>query len=806
MLKNWINIFLYHFRNNMFFTTLNIVGLSMGIAGLIFAILYWNDEQSYNAWNPEKDKVFQVIVDIGDQTIWSSMPEPVGELIAAEPEIDQYCYSDGWYHSAVFYYGNKKEIVEKVYQAQENFFSFFPFEFKHGNPKTALKENTIVLSESTAERLFGVENPMGKRIRIDQKEHTVTGVYQIKGNSSIAPQAVVSNLKWRLEENKGQWGNFNFTLLLKLKSPKDSAVVAKKLNRLFYVNRTLYWAKEEGISPEEYIKKYGQNKIMIEPISTARLHSRVDGHPEGKGNYQFLMIMMGLSVLILVLSIVNYVNLSTANAIKRAKEVGIRKIIGASKANIVFQFLFETIIITIIAILLSLVIVELSLPYYNEFLGKKLMIHSSQFYVQLIAIFLVTVLLAGIFPAIYVANFESLKVIKGSFDRSKSGIWIRNGMLILQFAIATFFIIGSYIVYEQINYFSNKDLGFKAEQVIQINYNNTYNWREEGFREKLYSRYHLIKHEIQKIKGVKKVSTGAFTFSDGANSSSSYTYKDITIQGQNMGIDFDMIDMMKIQIVQGRNLSSSIASDSIDNVLINEKAVALMNEKNPLGKEIDWNKKLKIVGIVKDFHVYGPDREIPPMTFFHFKTVDWMIQNVNKIYVKVDTQHLEETLTNIEKFWVKNIDTEYPFTYDFVDKAYARTYETYTKQRNLFSLLNVIVIIIALFGLFSLASFSIQRRMKEIAIRKTLGAETNVLLKELSKQYIIFCVIGFAIALFPVYYLLNKWLENFVYRIAISGTPFIVGFFVLMFLTLVVVLSKAYQATKVDVLKYLKYE
>jgi putative ABC transport system permease protein len=194
------------------------------------------------------------------------------------------------------------------------------------------------------------------------------------------------------------------------------------------------------------------------------------------------------------------------------------------------------------------------------------------------------------------------------------------------------------------------------------------------------------------------------------------------------------------------------------------------------------------------------------MVFFHFKTIDWMLQNASKIHVKISGDNPEQTLAEIEKFWTKKVDTEYPFSYDFVDKAYARTYETYVKQKNLFSLLNVIVILIALFGLFALASFSIQRRMKEIAIRKTLGAETGVLLQELSKQYIVFCLIGFAIALFPVYYLLNKWLENFVFRIAISFTPFIIGFVVLLLLTLLVVLSRAYQATRLDVLKYLKYE
>lgn len=380
-------------------------------------------------------------------------------------------------------------------------------------------------------------------------------------------------------------------------------------------------------------------------------------------------------------------------------------------------------------------------------------------------------------------------------------------MLIFQFAIATFFLVGFNIVFQQINYISSKDLGFKGNQVIQIDYRNPYNYKETDYKKKIFGRFNLIKNEVSKIKGVESVASGSFTFQNGSGSSSSFVYNNVSIQGQNMGIDFEMFDLMQIKIKEGRGLSPNFSSDTINSMLINETAAKMMKDSLLIGKTIDWNdNKLKIVGIVKDFHVYGPQAEIPPMVFYHFKTIDWMLQNVSKIYVKVNPENTEQTINTIEKFWIKTVDSEYPFTYDFVDKAYARTYKQYVNQRNLFSLLNAVVILIALFGLFSLASFSIQRRMKEIAIRKTLGAETHVLLKELSKQYIVFCIIGFCIAVVPVYYFLDLWLENFAYRIAISWIPFVVGFFVLLFLTLVVVLSKAYSATKVDVLKYLKYE
>jgi putative ABC transport system permease protein len=811
MLKNWIRIFLYQMKSNKLFTALNILGLSLGIAGLVFAILYWNDEKSYNAWVPENDRIFQVVNDLGDLNIWATNISQTGPLLKTyAPQVESYCYLNDWYYDEIISYKGKKELISKILDSQKNFFSFYPFEFVKGNAKNALPDkSSIALSEYAAKRLFGDEDPMNKQVQYSGRTLTVTSVYKIEGKSSFEPYVVTNIIDDRLKDDsaRDQWGNFSYGLLVKLKNPDQKAAVEKAIEKIYYENRIKRYAKVEGISPEEYAKKNGITKVYLEQMNDLRLHSIASGNPEGKGNYQFLLIMLGLSVLILILSIVNYVNLATANAIKRAKEVGVRKILGATKANIIRQFIFETTLTTAFSILIALVIVELSLPYYNEFLGKELIIYGSQFYTELALILMVVILTAGIFPAIYVSNFEALKVLKGNFGRSKSGVWLRNGMLILQFTIASFFIIGSYIVHEQVLYMSSKDLGFKGGQVLQIKYRNVYDYKEEDYTKKLVNKYYMIKQEAGKIHGVEKVSIGTFGFGAGPSSSSSYSYNDVSIQGTNMAVDFDMLEMLNVKMAMGRNLSEKFASDTISSMMINETAMRMMKEKNPIGKKVQWNDKvLEIVGVVKDFHVNSPQEEIPPMTFFHFKTINWMLQNANNVYVKVEAENMEQTIAGLEKFWVTKVDTEYPFSYDFVDKNFARSYETYVKQKKLFSLLNIIVIIIALFGLFALASYSIQRRMKEIAIRKTLGAETQTLLHELSKQYIVFCIIGFVLALFPAYYLLDKWLSNFAYRIPITVSPFLIGFIVLLLLTLIVVLSKAYQATRINVLKYLKYE
>jgi len=800
MIQNWLKVFVYHFKQHKLFSILNILGLSIGISGLIFAILYWNEEHAYNEWNPEKDKVYEVINDVEGAGKWAWNVAPTAPILeASSKNIESYCYYTAWYSEEILNYNGKKEMIKKIGAAESNFFSYFPFEFIAGNAKTAIQDqSSIALSEDVAKLFFKDENPIGKQMIYDGKPYAVRGVYRIPGKSSMAPDVM---LHLKMDKNSESWGDFNYGLMLKIKSPDKVNAVCKEIEKIYYEHRIRKNAAEMGITVQEFIKKYGVIKVSMTPLAQARLSDLTSGYAEGKGNYQFLMIMMGLSILILVLSIVNYINLATANAIKRAKEIGIRKIIGATKKQIVWQFVFETILVVFGALILSMMIVELALPYYNSFLEKDLEMIGSQFYLQLLLIVIVVIALAGIFPAIYVSNFETLKVLKGNFGRSKNGIWLRNGMLILQFAIATFFIIGSYIVYQQVHYMSSKELGYKGDQIVTIPYRP----KRDGTD---YERYKTFQQELEKIKGVKGVGAGTFNFSGrGASSSTGFTHNNNNIQAQNMGIDFDLLNMLDIKLLQGRMLTPELASDTASTMLINKVTWDKMGEKDPVGKEIEWNgQKLKVVGIVDNFHLYGLQREIPPMVFFHIKTVSWMQTNINRIYIKVEAQNMDQTIAGLEKFWTQKVDTEYPFKYDFVDKEYARTYDTYIKQRNLFSLLNIVVITIALFGLFALASYSIERRIKEIAIRRTLGAETGMLLKNLSTQYIVFCIIGFILAAMPAYYLLNKWLEDFAFRISITTLPFIIGFVVLLSLTLLIVLSKAYQATRIDILKYLKYE
>ena len=809
MIFNWFKIFIYHLKQNKLFSFLNVLGLSIGISGVIFAILYWNNENAYDQWNPEKENVYQVLNKIGATgDIWAASSIPFGLTCKATiPEIESICFYDGWYYEDIIRYQNQKWMGKKIIVADYDFFDAFPFPIVKGAKKDILKErNSVAISEDEAKLIFKNEDPIGKILINDKKPYVIKSVYKIIKPSSIEPNYVFGGLL--REGDLNRWGNFNYTLMIKTKKGANREAVLKKMQNVNYVNRTLKDAKESGQTPEQYVKENGEITVILDQLDQARLHgtktSSGYNFPEGKGNLQLLYIMVGLSILILILSLVNYINLATASAIKRAKEVGVRKIVGASKTQIITQFIFETAIIVTLAILFALAIVELSLPYYNNFLNKSLTMNGGEFYLQLIFIFGLVIVLAGIFPAIYISNFETLKVLKGNFSRSKSGIWIRNSMLIFQFGIAAFFIIGALIVNSQVNYMMNKDLGFSGDQVIKIPFKSI-------DRNKKTEKYLTTKQEILKLSGVEDVSTFAGSFGNSTNSSSGFTHNGIFVQPRNVEMDFGFLEMMKIKLVKGRDLSPKYASDTINNWLINETLAKKLGLKNPINTIITsgWgdekgNLKFKVVGIVKDFHITGFQSKVPPMVFINMKTLKW--NNFDNIYVKVSPNNLTETLAKLKIYWEKNINQDYPFDYEFVNKEFAKTYQEQVKQKDLFFILNLVVIIIAVFGLFALASFSMERRLKEIAIRKTLGAETDTLLKELSKQYVGFCLIGFVIGIIPAYILLQKWLEDFAFRISVSVVPFGFALFSLLSLTLIIVLAKAYQITKIDILKYLKYE
>lgn len=806
MLKNWFKVFLYNSRKNKLFFFLTVLGLATGMTGIILALSYWEDESAYNQWNPNKDNIAEVIVHFNDN-IWQWQVAPLAHYLKeSAPEIEDFMYYKPYYSSDPATYQGKNIFLKNYFNTQANFFDFFPLEVTAGTAgRFKTTPNAIAIEEKQVFQIFGDEDPIGKVFQTAQGESlVVTTVYRNNRATSVQPNFIVkeveNSIKGGIKNNN--WGDFNYGLLLKLKNKADFAAVEKKMTAIFYDYKVRKQAQAEGVTEEEYKKDMGTFHFQLISLADTRLSSNKlpTSLAEGKGNLTLLYINIGLSLLILLISIFNYINLSTAYAIKRAKEIGLRKVIGASKADIVLQQITETLFVTFIALLISLALVEILLPSYNILLNKKLVIDFVHYIPHFVLLTAVVVLFAGIFPALYVANFDILKVLKGNFSRSKSGIWLRNGMIIVQFCIATFFIISGIIITKQVNYASSKDLGFQADQIISIGWD-----KQLGNRK--FQEYQRIKQDLSKIPGVTDVNTSVFTIGLGASSSSSYKLKDKNIQAQNMGTDFGYLKLFGIKMLAGRDLDERLASDSTSVVLINKTAADAFGEDQIIGQEIDvFGKKKKIIGIVDDFHLLGLQNKIPPMIFSHIKLIEWAQSNISSITVKVQADKMEEAMAQIETYWRKDVDNTRPFNYEFIDKLFARTFKDYVNQRNLFAILNIIVISIALLGLFALASYSIERRYKEIAIKKVLGIETKALISNLSSQYFILFVVGYLLAIVPSYYVMDMWLSNFSYRIDFPLSAFIIAFILMFFLTAVVVISKAYNATRISALTYLKYE
>ena len=803
MLQTWFKIFFRNSKKNWLNVMINIMGLVLGFAGLLLILLHLQDEQSYNNNNPHKDTIFRVSHLMSNGDVWSSCTVPEGPAYVKElPEITDCYMSNSWYDDELLIVEDKKIYTRDIIFGEDNFFDFFPYKIIEGSvEKFTEARNHMAISKKQAQDFFGNTSAIGKTIDIKKRSFIITTVYELEGKNYFSPH-VVGQYE---EEKEGHWGNFSYNLFIKTIDGIQEKELQDKMDALWIKYQNEPQAKENGMTVEEWTKRYGSN-TLIEKLSTIRLHAKAqNAGPEGKGNYSLILILLGLSVLLIVISCVNFINLSTATATQRAKEVGIKKTLGLSKLQLVRQFVFEIILQGIIAFIISLLLVELVLPYFNEFMEKELHILQGNAVVKVLLIALLVTLFIGNIPALYMANFKSVEVLKGNISKSKKGIAARNIMLGIQFAISGFFLIGSLVVYNQVSYMMNKDIGFSGEQIIMVRINEA---------DERYNKYELIKRELIKHPNITEISSNYFLPGGGGSSSTMCDYHDISVQCNIDIIDYGYHDMARINMIKGRSLSPKFASDSARAIVINESLAKAFNiYDDPINKEIqigwmsdDNDGKMKVVGMMQDYHVYGFDNKIPPVFVMHWKAFSGYNSRLRFVQFKIKPEDIEQTTAAIEDFWLENIEQGYPFEYRFLDKQFAKTYKKFQKQQQLFLVLTSMVIIMSLLGLFALATLTIQQRLKEVAIRKTLGASVKEIMYQLIKSFVKITLIA-AVFLIPIaYYLMQRWLEYFVYRIDMPILPYIITPIILIVLVFVVVGYKAFRATKVDLIKYLKFE
>lgn len=783
MFKLNLKIALRNLWKNKGFTALNIFGLSVGLAGFLMILLFANHEKSFDKWNPKADDVYRLSIKWSAQEdeYASSPAELAPALKEMVPEIADFARYYTWDLSQRLVSDGRNEMyVDHIMGVDSAWFNLFPYKFIYGDPQKALQaSNQIVISKKTSEQFFGNTNPVGKTITINtNKPYSVSGVYE----TPSTPEHLDIDGFIKMSSNGDGWGNGNFYTYLLLKSGSDRELVEKKINAAFKMLPAL--------KAEEWLRNV---QIFITPVKEIYLYGKTAQDPAKRGNPAIVTILLLFSGLLLVIACINFTNLSIAQSIKRAKETGVRKVLGARKGNLISYFLTDTAVQCIIALLIALAIAEVSLPVLNRLMGLDLSIFSYakpwQLIAQIGAILCTVVILSGGYAAFFLSNFQPVKVLKGNFSRSSGSLWIRKSLIGVQFIVATVFMVSLVIIKQQVNFIKNKDVGFNKDHVL------LFKIRKGDTRK----NFQAIKQRLLEVPGVTAVSR--VNYYPGL--------KDMQIIGrefkgqsvQNLSVvtvDFDYFKVMGIRALTGHVFSKELASDSTG-IVVNESAVKKYGLQKQIGTT--WIDGRTLVGVVKDHVQRGMEHVSDPTAY----VIEGRGTNrTENVILKVNGNNLQETISDIKRIWEEA--EPFPFQYTWLDESFAKVYVQYVRLDKLFNIFTYVTLLIAVLGLFALASFTVQERTKEIGIRKVMGAETRDILTMLNKSFLFLVLIANCLAIPIAFILSSNWLSGFAYRTEITIWPFILAILISIIVTIITVSLQAFRTAKANPVDALKYE
>ncbi|MCX2451478.1 ABC transporter permease [Pedobacter sp. PLR] len=774
------------FRNlwkNKGYTLLNILGLSIGLAGFLMILLYANLERSYDSWNPNAENVYRLSIKWGpDQDEYSSSPaELAPALKEMTPEIVDYGRYYVWdSQQRLLSSGPKEMYINHILGVDSNWFNLFPYKFIYGEAKSSILSNDqIVLSQPVSEKFFGTTNPVGQSILINtNKRYTVTGVYEVPNTPEhIEVEGFIK------KSSKGDgWSNGNFYTYLKTRPGTDPLLLSQKLNAAFQ--------KLPLVRKDTNMQKV---RLITLPVTDVYLHSTSLQDPTKRGNPAMVTILILFSSLLLIIACINFTNLSIAQSVKRAKEMGIRKVLGAAKSNLITYFLTETTIQCLVALLLALVFAEVSLPVMNRLMDINLSLFTynnpGQLILQIGLVMLLVIILSGGYAAFFLSNYEPVKVLKGNFSRGAGSLWIRKALMSIQFVVAIVFIIALIIIKQQVTYIKNQDAGFNKEQVL------VFKIRKGDTRR----NFQQVKDRLLKIDGITALSR--VNYYPGV--------KDMQVVGrefngqriENMSVvtvDFDYFEVMGMPAKSGRVFSNQFKTDSTA-IVVNEAAVKKYDLGNMVGKK--WFGDRVIVGVVKDHIQKGMEIAAEPTGYM----IEYKGTNAaDHVILKLNGEHTQETIAAIKKVW-QSVEP-FPFEYTWLDQTFADVYVQYVRLDKLFNIFTYVTLSLAMLGLFALASFTVQERTKEIGVRKVLGAETKDILKMINSSFLILVLIANLIAIPIAYILASSWLSGFAYRSTITIWPFLAAMFISVVVTIVTVSIQTYKTANAKPVDALKYE
>jgi putative ABC transport system permease protein len=802
MFRHYLKIVARSLRNNKAFSIINIFGLAVGMACSLLIFLYVQDERSYDRFHKDAASIHRVVKDFinDDGTRIPDATTPAALAPAMQKDIPEVVnitrVFPTWGGTWLVKYGDKKITENKLFRVDSSFFDVFTFPFVKGNPKTALENaQSIVITESVAKRYFGKEDPMGKTLQLQPiGDMMVTGVIKdVPPNAHFHFDFLVSFRQ--LQGNPDQnWGGYNYYTYVKVKEGTNMTAFTKKIQALY-----------ERSQEERFSVFYTQPLTDIHLTS----HLKWELEPNGDKTYVYIFSLIGL--FILLIAAINYINLSTAKSAVRAKEIGIRKVSGAIRGSLVKQFLLESVVTCLIASLLAVIIAQLLTPLVNSITQKQLTIIGNPIVIVYLLIAAVLIgLLAGIFPALYLSSFKPISVLKG-FKMNESGaLNLRKSLVVVQFTISIALIIGALIIAQQINYIRSAKLGFDQDQVAVI--------QNAGFISTADRSAFL--NSARQLPGVKKAAASSIIMGGGFSTSR------LSVKGSNKeqqlnfsNVGFDYFDVMGMEIKEGRGFSANFPADTLTNgipggpleqeiggLVINETAVKDFNLGSPAvgrlllwGTDGDTSYYVRVVGVVKDFHFTSLRNEIKPFGFI------CVPRQQGNFTVKLNTSNIQNTLGQLEKLW-NQFSLERPFQYVFLDESFAKLYNAEARFQKLFISLVALGILIACLGLLGLATYAAQQRVKEIGIRKTLGASVANVVGLLSKDFLKLVVIALVIAIPIAWYLMDKWLQDFHYRINIEWWVFLLAGAVAVVVAFATISIQTIRAASANPVKSLRTE
>jgi predicted permease len=785
MIKNYIKIALRNFKRHKGYSLINIAGLAMGMACCILILLWVQDELNFDRFHENADNIYRVIQDINfadHSTTWAITQGPLGPSLKEDfPEIVNFTRITGRRFRLNYEDHSYDEVVG---MADGSIFEMFTFPLIEGDPRTALSDpHSIVLTENMAKKYFGDEHPIGKVLKADDRhDFLVTGVIEeFPLNSHFRYDFLVPFIFGReLKYTVDNWRNSQFRTYVQLQEGIPYRDVIQKISGYLYEKPT--------------IEK--DARLNLQPLARIHLYSNYE-FDSAHGDITYVTIFSLIAFFILMIGCINFMNLTTARSASRAREVGMRKVAGAYRRDLVRQFFGESIFLSFIALFFAVGLVALLLPVFNNLAAKELSLGSSanfSAFLALMGIALLTGIIAGSYPALFLSAFQPSHVLKGTLHSGSKGAAFRKVLVVLQFSMTILLIVCTTVVYDQMNFMRNRKLGYDKEYLVYA-----------VLRGDMRKQFDVVKEELLRNPNILEVTSSATIPTYGYNFSNSLW----RWEGQNPDeeilmrasfIDYNYFKTLGMEIIEGRPYSKEYTTDPEEALIVNEEAVKVMGMESPIGKRLEiGDNQAKIIGVVNNYHFRSLRQEIEPLILILNPQQCWAL------FARLRSEDIPQTIGHMEKVWGR-FAPGFPFNYRFMDEAIDNLYRSEKQIGTIFRYFAMLAIFISCLGLFGLASFMAEQRTKEIGIRKVLGATVSHILLLLSKEFAKWVLIANIIAWPVAYYAMNRWLQGYAYRINIALWSFVLAAALALAIAIITVSYQAVRAATAHPADALRYE